>query len=94
MTHRVALVILALALSACGALPDFPAGAGEVSTGAWPRLEPLETLLIEEAPLEASEEAANALSARADALRARAALLRAPVPDADAFESLRTRLAG
>lgn len=83
-----------LVLTACSAWPTLPEGSPEASRAPWPRLLPLDSLLGDLPPGEATDEVAAELTARADALRRRATVLRAPVPDADAFEELRQRVSG
>lgn len=80
-------ILLAIALSACTAWPELPAASTPTGSASWPRLEPLNALLSEEAVADDDDALADALLARAARLRARAAILRGDASDLDALRS-------
>lgn len=91
---RSVLTALTLGLAACGEWPDVPSPTGAEVTGTWPVLQPLSELVAPPDNSQEEEAASEALLERAEALQRRAAILRTPVPDEDAFDALRDRLAG
>ena len=72
-----ALLVLAL-LAACAPAPDLGAPPA-TRTGGWPRLVPLDSLLVQRQGLTVTPEVGSGLEARAARLKARAARLRGPV---------------
>lgn len=84
--------IVTCALGACGPWPQVEAPA-KTDTGAWPVLLPLEELQGLPGAQTFAQGEAQRLSDRAAALQARARLMRTSVPDVDAMDALRTRLA-
>ncbi len=89
---RQTLLILCLALSACGDWPDAGGPALERGRQDWPALLPVSEVIAGGAVPEAADEDAGRLAARAAGLRNRARILRSDASDADAMEALRTRL--
>ncbi|MEO9825664.1 MAG: hypothetical protein ABJF50_14710 [Paracoccaceae bacterium] len=92
MKNASILIALLLAMSACGPWPQVDAPQ-HAEPGAWPALLPMEEI----APLSRNDGTAQAegqrLSNRAAALRNRARLMRQSVPDQDAMDAMRSRLA-
>lgn len=91
---RTFAVIALICATSCSDWPDVDTPELSGSSADWPELVPISELPTDVASNTNSENDANdSLSARAAALRARAAILRRPVPDSDAFEQMRGRLA-
>lgn len=91
---RIVAPIAFCILTACGDWPEVPGSVAQGRSGSWPALVPLTDVIGLPTEGATGQDEAGRLDARADALRARAAVLRAPVPDSDAFEALRARMAG
>lgn len=87
------LTVLGVVLAGCGPWPETGGPPLSQSRGNWPELRPISELVRPQAVPTARQEDAEDLLARAEALRARARLMRRPVPNSDALEALRTRLA-
>lgn len=83
---------LSVTLSGCGPWPQVDAPE-RADTGAWPALLPIEDISSVSRASASPPADAQRLSARAAALRARARLMRQSVPDQDAMDAMRARLA-
>ena len=92
MKMATSIVAMLLTLTACGSWPQFAASPRSNTSDVWPTLLPIGDIAGASND-QSSQSAARALSARAAALRARAQIMRQSVPDQDAFEALRARLA-
>jgi hypothetical protein len=92
MRNGAILLTLTAALSACSPWPQVDAPAKD-DTGAWPVLLPMSELKGLSGGQSTAQGEAQRLAARAAALQARAQLMRTSVPDADAMDALRARLA-
>ncbi len=90
MALPLAIVLL---LSACSDWPDIEGPGGDVTSMAWPSLQPSGGVAQSAAMSGQDAAAFSSLQARSDRLRLRAALLRSPVPDQASFDRLRARLA-
>lgn len=84
--------ILAVMMSACGPWPQVDAPLRS-DDEAWPTLLPIDQVTALADTGTSAQTQAQQLSARAAALRARAQIMRQAVPDQDAFDALRARLA-
>lgn len=92
MKNGAFLVFFVVALSACGPWPQVDAPTRD-DEGTWPVLLPLDDVTSPSRSTGAAQSEAQRLSARAAGLRSRARLMRASVPDLDAMDALRARLA-
>lgn len=93
MRNGAFLAILAVVLSACGPWPQVADAPARNDTGAWPELLPLDDVTSVSTSSGSAQSEAQQLSARAAALRNRARVMRTSVPDLDAMDALRARLA-
>ena len=85
------LLIITVVLAGCTPWPNVPA-SGSASSDEWPVLLPLESVIPSQ-PAGDGEAAQTALLERAERLQNKANILRRPVPDDEAMERLRQRLA-
>lgn len=92
MKSGVILTCSAILLAGCGQWPDIDAPA-QSDDDPWPVLLPLGDLSSQSSSQSSAQSEAQRLSARAAALRSRARIMRTSVPDLDAVDALRARLA-
>lgn len=93
MRNGAFLTILAVFLTACGPWPQVADAPARNDSGAWPELLPLDDVTALSTSSGSAQSEAQLLSARAAALRNRARVMRTSVPNSEAMDALRARLA-
>lgn len=86
------VILCGLALAGCGDWPNVVDPGGNVTSGDWPKLQPLGDLGGPPGSAWDESVAFQSLETRAAQLRLRAAILSTPLTDQDSFDRLRTLL--